>query len=342
MLDERPGIPATQRFKAIGGNARTGLHLWTSADGIHWREQPGTVAEGKGFDSQNTICWSPADGCYVCFFRSFKEVEGQRVRWISRTTSTDLVDWSAPEELDFGDAPAEHLYTNLIRPYYRAPHILVGTPARFLPGRWALTSEQEAAIGLHDDDKYDGLPGALSEAVLVSSRGGRRCDRTFLEALVRPGDDERDWVARSNYPALGIISTGERQMSMFVARHYGQPSAYLERLSLRVDGFASVTAGFEGGELITPTFVFPGDGLSLNISTAAVGSVRVEIQDETGMALQGLALDDGHELIGDDVDRLASWGPGSDLSHLRGRAVRLRLVLKEADVYALRFHQNRR
>ena len=114
-----------------------------------------------------------------------------------------------------------------------------------------MSPEQEEAIGLHDGDKYQGLPGALSDTVLISSRGGTRVDRTFLEAFVRPGEDNNDWVARSNYPALGILPTSDRELSLYVARHYGQPTAYLERLSLRIDGFASVSAGYAGGEMVT-------------------------------------------------------------------------------------------
>ena len=33
----------------------------------------------------------------------------------------------------FCDAPAEHLYTNAVQPYFRAPHLLIGFPTRFQP-----------------------------------------------------------------------------------------------------------------------------------------------------------------------------------------------------------------
>jgi hypothetical protein len=43
------------------------------------------------------------------------------------------------------------------------------------------------------------------------------------------------------------------------------------------------------------------------------------------------------ELIGDELDRIVSWKNGSDVSALAGRAVRLRFVMKDADLYAIRF-----
>ncbi|MBT5057156.1 MAG: hypothetical protein HOM68_11505 [Gemmatimonadetes bacterium] len=337
MLDDRPGVSSSERFKAIGGNQRTGLHLWTSADGLHWSEQPGTVIEGDGFDSQNTIHWNPTENRYVCLFRSFKDVDGERVRWISRTMSEDLVHWSAAEELDFGTAPPEHLYTNQAAPYVHAPHILIGTPARFLPGRWALSPQQEEEIGLHTPETYEGLPGALSDTVLITSRGGTHVDRTFMEAFVRPGEDANDWVARSNYPALGILPTSDRELSLYVARHYGQPTAYLERLSLRVDGFASLSAGFDGGEIITKAFTFEGSQLRLNMSTSAAGSVRVEVQDADGHTLPGYEIESCDELIGDEVDRRVTWGEHRDVASLAGKPVRLRFQLRDADLFALQF-----
>ena len=337
MLDDRPGVPADARFKAIGGSQRTGLHLWTSADGLRWTEQPGTIIEGEGFDSQNTIHWSPAENRYVCLFRSFKVVDGERVRWISRTLSEDLIKWSEGEELDFGSAPPEHLYTNQAAPYVHAPHILIGTPARFLPGRWAMSPEQEEAIGLHDGDKYQGLPGALSDTVLISSRGGTRVDRTFLEAFVRPGEDNNDWVARSNYPALGILPTSDRELSLYVARHYGQPTAYLERLSLRIDGFASVSAGYAGGEMVTKPFTFEGQRLKLNRSTSAAGSVRVEVQNSEGAAIPGHDIGSCDDLIGDDVARTVTWSGKGNVASLAGKPMRLRVQLHDADLFSLKF-----
>jgi hypothetical protein len=67
--------------------------------------------------------------------------------------------------------------------------------------------------------------------------------------------------------------------------------------------------------------------------------VRVELQDCSGEPLPGYTLAEAVECVGDDLERVARWSSGSDVSWLAGQAVRLRLVLKDADVYALQFRQ---
>src|SRR5690606_2274695 len=54
------------------------------------------------------------------------------VRSVARSVSLDFIHWSVPEPLDFGGAPTEHLYTNAATPYFRAPHIFLAFPMRFV------------------------------------------------------------------------------------------------------------------------------------------------------------------------------------------------------------------
>ena len=161
--------------------------------------------------------------------------------------------------------------------------------------------------------------------------------RTFLESFIRPGLDPRNWVARANYPALGLIQTGAAELSVYVVRHYGQPSIHIERMSLRLDGFASLHAPYSGGEMVTRPLIFDGSELELNMATGAAGFVRVELLTAEGGPLPGCALGDCPEVIGDRIERIVRWRQGSDLRALAGRPVRLRFVMKDADVYSFRF-----
>ena len=334
FLDTRPGVPASERFKAVGGSSQSGLIAYVSEDGIHFRklrEEP--IITGGAFDSQNNVMWSEHEQCYICYFRTFRN----GVRWITRTTSKDFLNWTEATDMTFGDAPNEHLYTNQTVAYFRAPHIYIGTAARFWPGRRSLTDQQVAAIELDSPNSYPGLKKETSDAVLLTSRGGTRYDRTFLQSLVRPGTDLKNWTARSNYPARGIVQTGPTEMSIYIQRAYGQPSHHLERLTFRVDGFASIHADYEPGELVTKPFTFTGKQLTLNLSTSAAGGVKVEIQDAAGKPIPGFALADCQELNTDDLARVVSWKAGADVSALAGKPIRLRFHLKDADLYALQF-----
>lgn len=341
FLDTRPDVPADERYKALGGTSKSGLIAFASADGIRWRrlqEEPVYRDSGWVFDSQNVPFWSESEGCYVLYYRKAPE----RIRSVARATSSDFRHWSEPTMMTYGDTPAEHLYTNQTNPYFRAPHLYVGVAARFMPGRQVLSAEQAEAIGVNP--RYF---GDISDAVLLTSRGGNRYDRTFMEAFVRPGLGWENWVSRTNYPALGIVPTGDTAMSLYVQKNYGQPTARLDRYEMRLDGFASVRAPYAGGEVITKPLRFSAAEqggaasgpceLQLNFATSAAGYVKVELQDADGTPLPGYSLDDAVEMIGDDLQRPATWKSGTDVSGIAGQPVRLRLVMKDADVFALQY-----
>ena len=354
MLDTRPDVPDDQRFKALTRNyglkfkregTRTdpmGLFAFTSPDGIHWRKMADQPVITQGLlDSQNVAFWSEHEECYVCYLRESTksgDLYSESVRTIARCTSDDFIHWSDPELMDMGDTPPEHLYTNQTQPYFRAPHIYVALPGRFMPGRQVLSDAQGKAFGVYTQPGgKHGYWEDCSDAVLLTSRGGTRYDRTFMEAFVRPGLDRRNWTSRCNYPACGILQTGENEMSMYIARHNAQDGKYLERLSMRLDGFASVSAGYSGGEMLTRPFVFSGDSLHINYSTSAAGQIQMELLDVDGQTVPGYSLDDCDTLIGDEIDRVVSWKSSTDVSLLANQPVRLRAVLKDADLFSLQF-----
>ena len=87
----------------------------------------------------------------------------------------------------------------------------------------------------------------------------------------------------------------------------------------------------------TKPLTFSGSQLTINYETSAAGRLRVEIQDEQGLALPGYSLDDCDPLIGDEIECTVSWQKGADLAALTGRPVRLSFELKDADLYSIRF-----
>jgi hypothetical protein len=236
-------------------------------------------------------------------------------------------------------APVEHIYTNQTTPYFRAPHLYLALPSRFMDGKDALTQPQKTALGV--PEVYMKPGSGFNDMPLMTSRAGStRYDRTFMEAWIRPGSDPRAWTSRANYPAAGVVPTppeNPTELSIYVDRHVGHPTSHVARFTLRLDGFVSVNAPYAGGELITKLLKFAGKQLALNVATSAVDGVRVEIQDAAGQPIPGYALSDCAEVLGDDTDRVVSWTAGPDVSALAGRPVRLRFVMKDADLYALQF-----
>jgi hypothetical protein len=126
-------------------------------------------------------------------------------------------------------------------------------------------------------------------------------------------------------------------MSIYKQAHYAQPSAHMVRFALRLDGFASINAPFRGGEFTTRPFTFTGKNLEINFSTGASGSIQFELQDATGKPIPGFTLEEAPETIGDQVDRIVRWKGDRDLASLSGQPVRLQAVMKDADLYSIRF-----
>lgn len=333
FLDNRPGINPKHKYKALGGTKNSGLIACVSEDGIHWnilQEEP-VFTEGL-FDSQNVSFWSESEDCYVCYFRTWTEVGYSGFRTVSRTTSKDFIHWTDPVKMDFGNTPLEHLYTNQTAPYYRAPHIYVAIAARFMPNRQVLTEKQARQLNVNPKYFKD-----CSDAILMTSRGGNQYDRTFMESFIRPGIGLQNWVSRSNYPALNVVQTGPSEMSLYVNQDYAQPTSHVHRYTMRLDGFVSLNASYDGGEMTTKPFRFTGDTLFLNFSTSAAGFIKTELLDKQGNPIEGFEFKNAKELIGNEIEKAVSWQGDPDLGKLAGQAVRLRFVMKDADLYSLRF-----
>lgn len=129
-------------------------------------------------------------------------------------------------------------------------------------------------------------------------------------------------------------------MYLYRLSHYGQKTTHMTRYTSRVDGFASLSAGADGGEALTRLIRFEGSKLEVNFATSAGGSIRVEIQDATGEPIPGFSLDKCRELVGDQISRVVAWGDDSRLAKLVGESVRLRFALNDADLYSYCFQSS--
>lgn len=65
--------------------------------------------------------------------------------------------------------------------------------------------------------------------------------------------------------------------------------------------------------------------------------LKIEQQDAAGKPLPGFSLEDCHLQYGDQLDRVVTWKGGPAVGALAGRPVRLRIELKDADLFAFRF-----
>ena len=339
MFDNRRGVAPNERWKGIGVEQRPNendnhLVAFTSPDGIQWnRVTTGPTITNDtvhfAFDSQNVPLWSEAEQKYIVYGRTWQ----RGTRWISRWESTDFRTWTKSKFLTFSGAdnqplPDTHFYINQFTPYFRAPHILLGTAARFFPGRQVLSPDEAKAVAIHPDYFKD-----TSDAVLLTTRGGTAVHRDLEGTLLRPGIGASNWVSRANYPACGIVQTGAAAMSMYACRATGTPSAYIERLEWPLDRIGSVSASGMGS-FETPPLVLGGRDLAINFATSAGGEVVVEVLDVNGRVLPGFGKSDAQPLIGDFLTRRVAFKRDS-VKSLGNRPVILRFSLVEADLFAI-------
>ncbi len=140
------------------------------------------------------------------------------------------------------------------------------------------------------------------------SRDGVNFDRSFMEAMIRPGPDPGNWHERGLYVDPGLLQTSPTEMAMCGSEHWCLPIIRIVRYAFRMDGFVSVNTGYTGCEFTARPFVFTGGELELNYSASAVGSVRVEVQDADGNPQPGIAVDDCPEMFGDAIDGKVARG----------------------------------
>ena len=335
--DTNPNCDPEARYKALGGvKSEGGLFAFHSPDGIRWKKMQAKPVVTKGyFDSLNLAFWDTERGEYREYHRDFRDG-----RDIMTATSKDFVHWSEPEFIKYIPGRLTQLYTNQVTPYFRAPHILLGFPTRYNDGRGLLTPFNERLARVKERYGTDYTDGGF-----MASRD-RETFKMWGEAFIRPGPvEEGRWVYGANYQNWGLIETksaiagSPNEISVYASEGNGWvgPGKSLRRHTLRIDGFVSLEAPLSGGELLTRIVTFEGNEMAINFATSAAGSVRVEVQDEKGMPIEGYALSDCEEIYGDSIERVVAWKRGPDVSALAGRPVRLRFVVQDADLFSFRF-----
>ena len=342
MVDTNPDCHESERFKAVANKIEHYLTYYTSPDGIHWTRRY-EFDFTAGFDSQNTLLYDEEEKKYRIYFRDFHPApDPKETRWyrdIRMVESTDLKKWSAKKLLQYNDYIDWQLYTNGIIKYYRAPHVYVGFPVRYIE-RIGWSDNYEELCGVESRRKRNGRHAtALTDTLFMTSRDGVDWFR-YPNAYITPGPEyESNWEYGSCYVCDGIAETPshhpgcDNEISLYIPENrWCEDPVKIYRHTVRLDGFVSLYGPWYGTVIYTKPFIYDGDELYINFATSAYGYVNVQIKAlDTG---ESISTD---EIFGDSTGRHVRFKGGKTPALLKGRPVIMKMDVKDAHIYSFKF-----
>jgi len=318
-----------RRFKALGWSSfdwngpLSGIYSMTSPDGVHWTHtpepvfryhpRPGTNDLGPVGDAQSLMI-DTLRRRYIAFLR--------RIPHRAFSRSSDFVSWTPPAmSLEArSDEDGNTIYNHM----------------GFVYGDRYLGQ----LTYLHKKD-----PTRTNVDIwLISSNDGEQWNRPETgRPLIEVGDIgewDRFNVRLTGSPPIRVgdklhfyyRNTANRH-SPYVGNDNTQIGGGIGLATLRVDGFASVAAGYDGGQVTTKPFRFEGSSLFVN-AVANSGRLTVEVLDEGRQPLPGFSRESCLVISADSVNHLVRWQNDVRLEQFKHRPIRLRFHLENARLYS--------
>ena len=349
FIDGSPDCPENERIKAIA-NMHSKLQLYVSEDGYYFRHRGAVpvnpVCENTPYDSVNTVFYDTVTNTYKAFVRDYYTYhDGECIRAISCGESPVLQPdgpWERSSFLKYDNDERWAMYINSVMPYYRAPHVYIGFPSRYvIHNSWGPVFEElcgrDARRKRAGPDGSHRLGISVSDTQFMVSRDGYDWIR-YPDAFIRPGPEHpTNWIYGSVYFPNGIAQTPswhpgcDDELSFWCMenRFFTEQPPILCHYTVRMDGFASFASEYPSSRLVTKPIVFEGSELHVNMSTSAWGSIVFRLRDAEGNTLGSAPM------FGDSVDKRVAFP--EDISRFAGKPVTLECDMRDCDLYSLRF-----
>lgn len=352
--------PAAERYKLwtkfrptddeMAQGVRAGLYAMYSDDGLRWHIYPGQPnPPQQQCDTQNMFFWDDSIEQYVGYTRTRETQQREeaatagrgRYRAVGRLTSPDFHTWSATQivlqadELDLNSPgpvarlpgePVLDFYTSGAMKYPWAQHAYLMFPSVFY--HWQGGNSQPALMDIQIMTSHDGIvwrrEGNRQPFIRLGADGSIATGMLFANPWLIPVGDEL-W--------LYYMGTNRNHTDEGV----GPIRSALFRATIRRDGFISMDAGYQGGELTTRAITFQGNRLEVNLDGSAGGWLRAELQDGMGHPLPGYTLADADVTSGNAIRKPLTWHGGQGgLADIVG-PVKIRFVMRDMKLYAFQF-----
>ena len=343
---------------------RPGYDAYFSGDGLRWSAYAGNPVIAGSVGDVNPLSYDPQTRRYLSFVKVRAPVgRWPRRRSVGLASSADFIHWSqprlilAPDERDdlMGeqriaaardtiefDHPDDHRTEFYGMSGFRYETMYLGL-------LWVFDATMEMSrVGLSTQDGPFEVQLAAARDLY---RWQRVADRKPIIPFGTPGEWDCGMVTTANAPLIvddeiWIYYGGyalSHESRYYLAKHRTELEARISSgemraptgiglATLRLDGWASLDAGETEGTLQTRELMFDGGELVVN-AEAGDGSITVAVHDQRGLPIDGFGANDCLPIRGDGTAQVVRWR--ADSRRLRGRAVRLRLALRMARLYAL-------
>jgi len=317
--------------------------LCFSPDGINWGapekiEVPSRIGHSDGLNC--LAGWDPGIDRYVAYFRPMIERPDQQVdpegttrRLIGRSESKDLTEWSELQTVlapDAEDPEATEFQTIGVFFYEGMYFGLLCVHEGYAEERAKRYPRRGAGV-----PKHSAMLGRCY-VELVCSRDGIHWDRTRTPFVdTSPGGMDSGLIWPSNAP----VAVGDELWFYYGMSVHCHAIDYVQLpglAKLRRDGFASVSAGPGLGWVLTEPFECPGGALYVN-ADATSGELSVAVVEADGYHEPYFAKVRCAALDGDGCAQRVTWYERANLDELKGKVVRLKFYLRQADLFSFWF-----
>jgi hypothetical protein len=332
-LDFDTAIPGERYKMAIFLLAGRALRLFTSADGVHWRElhTPGPSGD------RSTFFHNPFRNVWVFSLRG-EDVSGlNRYRRYVEAGDFAAAQWQAPQAVLWTGADA----LDALRPDIGSPPELYNLD---------VVAYESLLLGLFTMYRGERANREKPNDICIGfSRDGFHWARPWRDPFIGVSNQQGDWNwANVQSAGGGCVVVGDR-LYFYVSGRTGVPGTSLPGTCstgvamLRRDGFASLSdrwpsdrprrvGGAPPGTMTTRPVRFSGGHVFVNASVA--GELRVELLDESGRVIQPYSHALAVPLSGDSTKHRVEWRGTRSIESLAGQSVRFRFHLSNADLYS--------
>lgn len=303
-------LPA--RFAGMTLDKR-GVAIFLSGDGLAWRAPEPGIVDAAHSDCHNSLCWDARRRRWLAYMRPpYFAGPGHDKRRIAMSESSGLRTWTKPlTVLRPGEEDPPEFYA---MPVFARGNLFFGFLQVYDRRRESLEVELTySADGVHWN-RLAGHPTFL----------GTGAPGSFDAGMVTTADD--------------VVDDGGRMFIYYGGWSGDHKSNGRQAAISRVESPRDRLIGWrthkpEPGYLLTRPLLAEGGAVSVNASVR--GQLAMAVCDERGAALPGYAFDDCVPVSGDSLAHGIAWKSG--WRALNGRAVRLRVRVRDGAFYALTF-----